>query len=135
MVLDASVAACWFLSDERQMAALPLFERVSAQGASVPALFRWEMQSALLRAERNGLMTANDVDDALAVLRALPIEVEAPGNRFSVGGELPLARHYHLTAYDAAYLALAADRHLPLATFDAALLRAAADLDVETLPS
>lgn len=64
----------------------------------------------------------------------LPIVVESPGERVFSGSELRLARHYDLTLYDAAYLALAAGRRLPLATLDAALAHAASDLGVTVVP-
>ena len=44
------------------------------------------------------------------------------------------ALHYDLTAYDAAYLALAQRRGLPLATHDRALQRAAARSGVTLIP-
>jgi predicted nucleic acid-binding protein len=114
LVLDVSVAAKWFLRDEKDDAAGTLLARVASEGAYVPALFRWEIQS---------------------VLRDLPILVESTGERIFSGSELHLARHYDLTPYDAAYLALAAGRRLPLATFDAALGYAASDLGVIVVPS
>jgi predicted nucleic acid-binding protein len=45
---------------------------------------------------------------------------------------LHLARHYGLTPYDAAYLALAATRRIPLATLDTELAHASRDLGIET---
>ena len=44
-----------------------------------------------------------------------------------------LARHYGLTAYAAAYLALALRRRVPLATNDAHLCAAARDLKVDLI--
>ncbi len=100
----------------------------------MPALFRWEIQSVLLGAERASRIDPDDVDAALDALRDLPIIVESPGERVFSGSELHLARHYDLTPYDAAYLALAASRRLPLATLDAALVHAASDLGVVVMP-
>jgi predicted nucleic acid-binding protein len=133
-VLDVSIAARWFLRHERDDAAAALLARVAEDGAYVPAPFRWEIQSVLLGAERASRIDPNDVDAALDALRDLPIIVESPGDRVFSGPELQLARHYDLTPYDAAYLALAAGRRLPLATLDAALLHAASDLGVAVMP-
>jgi predicted nucleic acid-binding protein len=134
LVLDVSVAAKWFLRDEEDDGAGPLLARIASGGAYVPALFRWEIQSVLLGAERASRIDSGDVDAALEALRDLPIVVEAPGGRIFSGSELRLARHYDLSPYDAAYLALAAGRRLPLATLDAALAHAASDLGVIVVP-
>jgi predicted nucleic acid-binding protein len=130
LVLDASLALSWFLPDERREWSLTLLERVSVDGAFVPALFRWEIQSGLIGAERANRIDSDDVDLAIETLRDLPIVVEAPGERVFAGSELHLARHYGLTPYDAAYLALAWMRRLPLATLDADLAHAARDLGI-----
>jgi predicted nucleic acid-binding protein len=135
LVLDVSVAAKWFLRDEKDDGAGAVLARIASGGAYVPALFRWEIQSVLLGAERANRIDPDDVDAALDALRDLPIIVEAAGERVFSGSELQLARHYDLTPYDAAYLALAAGRRLPLATLDATLAHAASDLGVAIFPS
>jgi predicted nucleic acid-binding protein len=134
VVLDVSVAVAWFFSDEHAAVAGQLLDAVARDGAYVPALFRWEIQSALFSAERAARIAPDDVDAALAALRDLPIVVESAGERVFAGSELRLARHFDLTPYDAAYLALAADRRVPLATFDAALTRAARELGLDVRP-
>lgn len=133
LVLDVSVAAKWFLQDERDAFAELILNRVATIGAYVPALFRWEVQSVLLGAERSGRIEPDDVNAALEALRDLPIIVDHPGERVFAGTELQLARYYDLTPYDAAYLALSASLRLPLATMDVALAHAAADLGVDVL--
>lgn len=133
MVLDVSVAAQWFIPHERSEFADSILDRVLNEPAYVPALFRWEIQNVLLAAQRSDRLTANEVDEALDTLRDLPIRVEPPGERVFSGSELQLARHYDLTAYDAAYLALALDRRTTLATNDAELSYAARDLGIELL--
>jgi len=106
LVLDVSIAARWFLRDERDDGAAALLARVAEDGAYVPALFRGEIQSVLLGAERASRIDPDDVDAALDALRDLPIIVESPGERVFSGSELHLARHYDLTPYDAAYLGI-----------------------------
>lgn len=133
LVLDVSVVAKWFLHDEQDNRADELLAQVASEGAYVPALFRWEIQSVLLGAERASRIDSDDVDEALQILRDLPIIVDSPGERVFTGSELHLARHYDLTPYDAAYLALAAARHLPLATVDSALAHAASDLGISVV--
>jgi predicted nucleic acid-binding protein len=134
LVVDVSVAAKWFVPDERSHAADALLDRILEEGAYVPALFRWEMQNVLLGAERANRIDPDDVDAALDSLRDLPIALESAGERFFSGNEVRLARHYDLTPYDAAYLCLAASRNIPLATTDEALAYAARDLGVVVLP-
>jgi predicted nucleic acid-binding protein len=133
VVVDVSVAVKWFLTDERDRFADSILDRTLRGGAYVPALFRWEIQNVLLMAERAKRITPSEVDDALEALRDMPIVVDFPGDRIFSGSEMQLARHYDLTPYDAAYLALAANRHAPLATTDAALMYAARDLGIVLL--
>jgi predicted nucleic acid-binding protein len=58
-------------------------------------------------------------------LRLLPIEIEHRPAAWLTQQILPLARTYHLSAYDAAYLELATREGLPLATLDDELRQAA----------
>jgi len=58
------------------------------------------------------------------LLISLPIEIEAINLDLALGEVSDLARNLNLTAYDAAYLALAARRGLVLATIDESLKRA-----------
>jgi predicted nucleic acid-binding protein len=132
-VLDVSIAAKWFFPDERSRLADDLLDRVLFEGAYAPALFRWEIENVLLGAERADRIEPNDVDEALDLLRNLPIRIEPPGERFFSGNEVQLARHYNLTPYDAAYLSLAASHSLPLATADDALAYAARDLGITVI--
>jgi predicted nucleic acid-binding protein len=67
LVLDVSIAARWFLRDERDDGAAALLARVAEDGAYVPALFRWEIQSVLLGAERASRIDPDDVDAALGM--------------------------------------------------------------------
>ena len=58
----------------------------------------------------------------MRILRGLSLSTIAPPDDRSI---LTLAERHTLTAYDAAYLALALDRQLPLATLDRKLTEAA----------
>lgn len=133
LVVDASIALKWFLRDERSPLANTVLEQIRTDGAYVPALFRWEIQSVLLVAERAYRLTRDDVDEALDFLRDLPVIMDPAGERAFSGTEVELARQYDLTPYDAAYLSIAAGRGLPLATADAELAHAARDLSVSVL--
>jgi len=132
-VIDPSVAGKWFLPDERTVAANTILARIEdGEPAIAPALFTWEMKNLLLFAEREGRIQADEVDDALQVLRDLPILLEAADERFFPGSELNLARALDLTAYDSAYLSTALNRRLELVTADASLAKASRDLEIVT---
>ena len=130
LVIDVSVAAKWFIVESDRTYAVSALGQVERNGAIVPALFVWEMQGALLKAERRDLVTPNEVDEALDLLRRLPILIESVQNSLGRSNEVLLARHYGLTPYDAAYLALALRRRAVLATDDKTLADAAADLGI-----
>lgn len=62
---------------------------------------------------------------------SLPVRVEAIDLQVALGEVSKIARSLDLTAYDAAYLALAAPRGLALATVDDRLRRACQRAGVE----
>lgn len=122
IVLDASVALSWVLADEGVPEAEEAMRQVMRNGAVVPRIWRYEMLNALLVAERRGRMNSREVADTLADLAQLPITVDEGDEDADILGA---ARRRKLSAYDAAYLALAGRRRLPLATLDNRLRSAA----------
>lgn len=122
IVIDANVAVDWFLAAPSDAAEAALDAVVSA-GATVPALWRWEVQDVLRRLHLAGRLTKS-VDFIRTELRELPIAVDNELTRL-FGDEAALAARYRLTVYDAAYLELALRLHAPLATTDKALAAAA----------
>lgn len=123
IVLDASVALSWVLADESAPEADQAMHQVVQNGAVVPRIWRYEMLNALLVAERRGRMNSRDIADTLADIARLPITVDE--GDADANDILRIARRRALSAYDAAYLALAGRRRLPLATLDNRLQRAA----------
>ena len=124
LVVDASVAAAWVLPDEDNAAADAILHRVAVEGGIVPSLIWHELRNILGVAARRGRLPEAEVVPSLLRLRRLPLEsvdMAASGD----AGVVTLATRHRLTAYDAAYLALALDRVRPLATADKALRRAA----------
>ena len=125
IVVDASVALAWCFEDEGSSAADFALDRLAEEGAIAPAIWPFEIASALRTAERRGRLDLADVARLRGLLVALPIDVEPIDFPTALGEVVDLARTLDLTAYDAAYLALAARRGLPLATIDEGLRRAA----------
>src|SRR5450755_254068 len=99
IVIDASVAIDWFLTKSSEAAEIAL-DVVAADGAVVPALWRWEVQDVLRRLELAGRL-AKSVDFIKTELRELPISVDSELIGL-FGGEAALASRYNLTVYDAA---------------------------------
>lgn len=131
IVVDASVALAWCFEDEGSTTAELLLDRLAEEGAIAPAIWPLEVANALRTAERKGRVDLADVAHLRVLLAALPIDVEPVDLPTALGEVVDLARTLGLTAYDAAYLALAARRGLPLATIDEGLRRAARSAGVE----
>lgn len=125
-VLDSSVSAAWGFPDEEVPYADKVLTQLQFTTAVVPALWPFEIASVLLVGERRGRLTAAQAQRFVDDLRMLPIIVDDVAWLALVPLVLALGREFGLSAYDAAYLELAARRGLPLATLDARLRDAAA---------
>ncbi|SCB61070.1 Predicted nucleic acid-binding protein, contains PIN domain [Rhizobium aethiopicum] len=121
-VLDASIAAAWFLPDEQHDAADQLMSELSATVALVPTLFWFETRNLFLMAERRGRLRSGEALLLMTQLRGLALEDAGSGGD---GLILDLASRYALTGYDASYVALAKAEDLPLATADRKMANAA----------
>jgi len=132
-VLDASVALAWCFEDEASVEAIEVLERLKEGTAVVPALWFLEVSNALLNAERRGRLTPTESTIFLELLRQLPIRVEEISPRQFWEEILVLARAYHLSTYDAAYLTIAMRTGLPLATLDRSSRQAAAACGIRTI--
>ncbi len=121
-VVDASVAACWFMPDERHPIADAAYRRIAHDPAVAPVLWWYELRNMLIVNERRGRLDAAKTACVLRLLRGLPVGIDADVEEEAL---LQLARRHRLTVYDAAYLELAVRRGHPLATLDAALSIAA----------
>lgn len=131
--MDTSATMAWCFADERTAASLVLLDRVSADGAVVPALWHAEVANVLAQAERRRRIAPAATAEFLALLGELRLDTDdAPPGR-ATGPVLALAREHGLTAYDATTLDLATRRGLALATRDAELRRAAGAVGVALL--
>jgi predicted nucleic acid-binding protein len=120
-VLDASLAASWFLPDEASPVTNALLDRLVESEAAVPSLFRHEMRNLMLLAHRRGRLSRAKLHKVIAELGAAPVRDRGPGDDDEI---VDLAMKHDLTAYDAAYLDLALRERLPLATLDRKLAAA-----------
>lgn len=121
-VVDASVAAAWLLVDEESRTAEEALSFLETEDALVPDLFWHEIRNILLTAERRKRISNEDVLACLMRLTSLPLRTVSSEDHLPI---LRLAGKYQLSAYDAAYLALAVAENVSLATLDARLERAA----------
>ena len=129
-VLDASMTLSWAFESESTPFTVEVLKSLETAHAIAPALWAFEVASVLHTAERRGRMSAAAQAAFLERLRLLPIIIEHRPATWLAQQILPLARAYHLSAYDAAYLELAIREGLPLATLDDDLRHAASGAGV-----
>lgn len=120
-VIDASMAAAWLLPEEFSDAAEEVMATINAP-CPVPSLFFFEIRNILAMSERRGRIAAGGALVNMERVRRLPLDDAGIGADSYV---LLLSANHCLSAYDAAYLALALNRSLPLATLDRKLAAAA----------
>jgi predicted nucleic acid-binding protein len=135
LILDASVALAWFVraTDEQSRYAegvLALIER-DATACAVPHLWHVEIANQLRVFKVSGKMTRVKQLNALHRLEALTLSTHHIG--LEVRQVLELAERYHIAAYDALYVFLAARDELPLATLDDGMAGAAQRAGVEVV--
>jgi len=130
LVVDCSTVAAWILPDESNVEVEAVRAIVAEGGALVPGHWRLEIANTLLMAERRKRIPNADRLKALDALERLNIEVDPETGERAWREISSLAHRFRLTAYDAAYLELAARTGLPLATLDRDLRKAAAKLGV-----
>ena len=130
IVFDASMAAAWLLPDEKTEATDAILLALNATVGAAPSILRHEVRNILLQSERRKRISASKADELLARFAQTVIEDHGPGHDVEI---VTIARAHGLTAYDAAYLALALSTGSPLATLDKALARAARTCNVTVL--
>lgn len=130
-VVDASVAAAWFLPDEASTLTEAALDHTARADVWVPALWLIEIGNLLLTAQRRGRI---DVVKRAELARwATGLNIRVDREPVSIPTLDRLAAQYALTAYDAVYLELALRRAMPLATLDSALLTAMAAAGVRPI--
>lgn len=127
-VLDVSTTMAWCFEDEQTPLSERCLDLLVEDDALVPPLWRYEVANVLVVAERRRRLTAAAAAQFMALLGQLPITTADEDPELPV--LVDVARRYELSAYDAAYLALAARHGLALATVDARLRDSAATAGV-----
>jgi len=134
LVIDGSTALGFLMPDEQAGSALEALDALERGVPTfVPSHWGLEVANGLLVAERRKRASHATVTEALHVVFALPIEIDADTFAHVLGETAGLARQYGLTVYDAAYLELAMRLGATLATGDAELVRTARKAGVAVL--
>jgi len=129
IVIDASVVLKWYFSDEEfgDIALGILDGHISERLAlHAPALLEFEVANGLAIATRRGRVAADETRKALEGFMELGIELHPLSPHFKK--VLEYAEKYKITAYDAAYVALAHNLKTTVVTADKRLLEAAGEL-------
>lgn len=137
LVIDASVAAKWFLPDEPLAAEALDLLRDAVAGLTdfiVPDLFFSECGDILWEAARQKRLTGDETVAAIKIIGQFqPLTVPAAA---LLEETLQIARNYGRTFYDSLYVVVAAKQRAHLVTADEKLAKAtAADLPVKWLGS
>jgi predicted nucleic acid-binding protein len=130
LVLDASAALAWVYQAETTEASQEILDRVAAEGAWVPAIWRLEIANGLYTGMRRKRIDGSYRDQALATLALYDIKEDAETWQHAWGATLRLADQFGLPPYDAAYVELAQRRAMPIAALDRAIRDAAIALGV-----
>jgi len=119
VIVDASVILSAFFPDEEQPQAQLLIRDcvIGRLQLAAPDLLLYEVTNAVVQARRRGRIDDEQAAAILSSFEGLGITLRP------VGWEqmLPMAQRFGRSAYDAAYLALAAAEDQPLITGDARL--------------
>ena len=127
VVVDASVAAMWFLPEpDSESAALLLDAKCEL---IAPDLMRLEVANALLKATRRGAIDSMDAAAALARLSAPSVRFERAGPYAEPAFEV--AERHGGSVYDATYVALAKAFGAVVATNDMELAKTARSAEVQ----
>jgi predicted nucleic acid-binding protein len=128
-VLDASIAAAWFLPDEANDVSDNAYA-LMRRGKLVlhaPELWLWECGNIVANSVKRRRLSVADALLAWSAVDSIRSRIALlPPEPAQAASALSLALEHGLSLYDAAYLRLAISLRVPLLTADRALVRAAA---------
>ena len=125
VVVDASFIAAAFAEETHTESARDVLEQHRDRLLAAPALIRWELASVFWKKLRRGEIGESVLADLAVFIDELRLVHPSVPDGPEIGATILIARGSALSAYDAAYLALALERAAPLATVDRNLTRAA----------
>ncbi|MGD9101033.1 MAG: type II toxin-antitoxin system VapC family toxin [Anaerolineae bacterium] len=131
-VVDASVGIKLFLVEPLSERADALFDYLTATPPAcfyVPDLFFIACTNVLWKYVRRFGYAPESTGQDVTALTGLPLQVASTANLAEAA--LTLAVSHEISAYDAAYVALARQLALPLITADEALVRRLAETDLD----
>jgi len=123
-VIDACVGAKWWLSDEEYVAeAAQVLKAVRKEEIQlcVPDLWIYELANVLVQTHRKKRLAKEQAQVFIVEIEGMPVLVYPIHEKMS--RIIELASQYTLSAYDAAYLALAESLDCKLLTADDALFK------------
>jgi predicted nucleic acid-binding protein len=113
-VLDASVAAKWYVNEEYSTSALQLAE--TNPNWIVPDLFFAEVGNVMWKKVRRGEIDEIDAKEAVSLLNQLEFKVYDA--KSLIDSALKLAFQFECTVYDGLYLSAAIMENCPFVTAD-----------------
>jgi predicted nucleic acid-binding protein len=133
VVVDASAFGPLILPDECGDVIPEMLEALRAGSAIAPQHWPLEIANLMRMAVRGKRLDVHEFPEIVRKLRGAAVKIDNETSGEAWGRTLVLATRYDLTAYDAAYLELAARTGFPLATLDKALSNAAIAENIRVL--
>ena len=114
LVVDASVAAKWFLPEPDAAAAVALLD--GRHHLAAPDLIRAEVGNTLWKLNARGLLSADEAVEMVEHFMSMPVEVYDSASLLAAALEIAIATRR--TVYDSLYLALAVELDARVVTAD-----------------
>ena len=119
VVVDANVAAKWFLPEQGARAAARLLSK--RYRLIAPDLIRIEVANIMWKLARRGALSPDEAAQIVAQFQAMPVQIHDSGPLLSSATEIALETN--ITVYDALYVALALEHDTACITADQRLVR------------
>ena len=135
IVLDASVMVAWLLGEPSVARGTELDIGLRDEPALVPSHWPIEISNVLRTHLKAGRLSIADFSSIMDRIDLVTIQIDPSIDLDEIGPLAAFAVANGLTAYDAAYVQLAARHQVKLATLDRAMRVAAAKLNIPLLPA